>query len=319
MKFSVSVIIPVYNCESFIEKAIESVLLQSEVFEIIVVNDGSTDDSLSLIEALQKEDDRIKIYHHKNAINKGRSATRNLGIQKATGNYIAFLDADDYYLSNRFENDKKIFSNDSKCDGVYSAVSFHFYRETKAFELPYFKLNTVTQLIKSDNLFEALISGKYGYIHLNGLTLKKSVFNDVGLFNEALIVAEDSDLIFKIALKCQLQPSIIDVPLAQRGIHDNNVFNRGDLYQIYNIKMYESVFIWSGKNKIPLRKVDILLKWIWILNYKEKKTLLGYIKHWSYLFYKTPKWFFTYLSLKYFPIVRLRQKLFSFLYANNRS
>ena len=85
MKFSVSVIIPVYNCESFIEKAIESVLLQPEVFEIIVVNDGSTDDSLSLIEALQKEDDRIKIYHHKNAENKGRSATRNLGIQKATG------------------------------------------------------------------------------------------------------------------------------------------------------------------------------------------------------------------------------------------
>ncbi|NNC50943.1 MAG: glycosyltransferase family 2 protein [Flaviramulus sp.] len=314
MLFKISVIIPVYNCERFIEKAIISVLAQSEVYEIVVVNDGSTDGTNTILESLQSKNDRMKVCYHPKEVNLGRSASRNLGIKNSSCSYIAFLDADDYYLPNRFKNDKKIFLDNSYCDGVYNAVGFHFYRDTEDSEAQHFKLNTLTQIVHSDNLFEALISGKFGYIHLNGLTVKKSVFNDIGFFNEELIVAEDSDLIFKMALICQLQPSIINAPLAKRGIHYNNVFNRDDLYQIFNIKMYESVFIWSGNNKIPLRKVDVLLKWIWIFIYKEKKTMLYYIKHWFYLFSKTPKWFFTKLSVKYFPIVRLRQKLFPFLF-----
>ncbi|WP_372757295.1 glycosyltransferase family 2 protein [Mariniflexile sp.] len=311
--FSVSVVLPVYNCEQFIENAIRSALIQPEVCEVVVVNDGSTDASEAIIKQLQAENPKIKLYNHPNKINKGRSATRNLGIRKATGAYIAFLDADDFYLENRFKNDQLIFKNNKSADGVYNAVGFHFYREIIEDEGS-FKLNTVTQKISPDMLFESLICGKYGYIHLDGLTVKREVFEEVGLFNESLMVAEDSDLIFKISLKCQLLPSIIEEPLAKRGIHNNNIFNREDLYQIYNIKMYESVFIWSGKNKVPFNKIDILLKWIWILKYKEKNSLLGYIRHWFYLFYNTPKCFFSYLSVKYFPIIRLRQKLFPFLF-----
>ena len=313
MDFKVSVIIPVYNCEDYIEKAIASVLQQPEVFEVIVVNDGSNDSSEAITKQLQTQNPKIKLYHHLNKVNKGRSATRNLGIQNAKGNYIAFLDADDYYLEHRFKNDQLIFENNPYIDGVYNAVGFHFYRNIIENEAS-FKLNTVTEKISPKRLFESLICGKYGYIHLDGLTVKKEVFDEVGLFEESLMVAEDSDLIFKISLKCQLMPSIISEPLAKRGIHNNNIFNRDDLYQIYNIKMYESVFIWSGKKNIPYKRIDILLKWIWILRYKEKNSLLGFIKHWFYLFFNTPKYFFSYLSIKYFPIVRLRQKLFPFLF-----
>ncbi len=99
-------IIPAYNCDKFIDKAINSALKQPEVTEVILVNDGSTDNTLKIVETLQKTSKKIKIYHHKNEVNKGRSASRNLGIKNAKGNYIAFLDADDYYLNNRFFNDK---------------------------------------------------------------------------------------------------------------------------------------------------------------------------------------------------------------------
>ena len=129
MLFTISIIIPAYNAERFIEKAILSALQQEDVFEVIVVNDGSIDATLSVIENLQKQHDKIKIYCHENGINKGRSATRNLGIQKATGNYIAFLDADDFYLENRFVNDKKVFNENENVDGVYNAIGVHFYRE----------------------------------------------------------------------------------------------------------------------------------------------------------------------------------------------
>ena len=88
-----SIIIPLYNKEKFIENTIQSVLGQSfEDFELIVVNDGSTDTSLELVNKLK--DKRIKTYSISNA---GVSKARNFGIQKATSKLIVFLDADDWY------------------------------------------------------------------------------------------------------------------------------------------------------------------------------------------------------------------------------
>ncbi|NEW78268.1 MAG: glycosyltransferase family 2 protein [Gelidibacter sp.] len=317
MIFSVSVIIPAYNVEPFIETAIVSALIQPEVVEVIVVDDGSTDKTLPIIKALQLSDPRIKIYNHPNNCNKGRSATRNVGIQKANGNYIAFLDADDYYLENRFSNDKKIIEDGNNVDGVYNAVGFHFYRELSPLEEGTFKLNTVSQKIKPKALFDAVISSKYGYLHLNGLTVKKAVFDTIGFFNESLLVAEDSDIIYKMALKCSLESGSIAVPLAKRGIHDSNVFNRDDLYRKYNIKLYESIISWSCKNGISIENIDSTLKWLWVFKFKEKNSLGKDIVYWASLFLNNQILLFTYLSVKYFPIVRLRKELFPFLYRKN--
>jgi teichuronic acid biosynthesis glycosyltransferase TuaG len=100
----VSVIIPVYNCERFVADAIESVLFQTyKHFEIIVINDGSTDDSLTII---QKYNNRIEIISQKNS---GVSAARNAGIMKAKGEYIAFLDADDTWYPDKLEKQIEIF------------------------------------------------------------------------------------------------------------------------------------------------------------------------------------------------------------------
>ena len=93
---NISVIIPVYNAAAYIEKAVTSALFHNEVKEVVLVNDGSTDDSLAILQKLQQSDARIKIYHHENKVNKGRSASRNLALQKATQPFIAFLDADDF-------------------------------------------------------------------------------------------------------------------------------------------------------------------------------------------------------------------------------
>ncbi|MBS1573218.1 MAG: glycosyltransferase [Bacteroidetes bacterium] len=94
----VSVIIPVYNAEKYIEQTIRSVLNQTfQDFEIIVLNDGSTDKSLEIIKGLASQDNRI-IYIDKT--NTGVSDTRNVGIENTRGSYIAFLDADDIWKEN---------------------------------------------------------------------------------------------------------------------------------------------------------------------------------------------------------------------------
>lgn len=311
---TLSVIIPVYNCQRFIAKTIASVVAQPQVTEIVVVDDGSTDQSWPLLQQLQQEFSLLKLYQHPNRINKGRSATRNLGIQKATGAYVAFLDADDYYLENRFDNDFKIFESNPNCDGVYNAVGYHFYRAVSEHEEKSFQLDTMRKDIAPDFLFEALLSGKYGHFHIDGLTVKKSIFNTTGLFNEDLIVAEDTDLLWKMAIKFCLKPSILNKALANRGIHDENVFNRADLYQKYTLKMYESVLRWCSKNKITNKIQDDLLNRIWIVKEKENNSLWLDIKYWFILFMPTRRLFLSIFFIKYFPIIRYRRKLFTFLY-----
>lgn len=313
MQFSISVIIPVFNCERFIEKAILSALEQVEVIEVIVVNDGSTDASEYIIERLKKQYPIVKLYHHSNKVNKGRSASRNLGIQKATGNFIAFLDADDYYLPNRFTNDIKVFEANSNCDGVYNAIGVHFYRERTSED----KLNdlfTVTQSIDSEFLFNALFHGKYGHFSIDGLTIKKSVFEIIGFFNKKLVVSEDTELLWKMAIKCHLETGIIDKAVAVRGVHEHNIFDNQQLYGIYTLKMYETLLVWCANNQVDFKIRDEILKRIWIVKHKENNKLYQDIVYWGRLFFPNFKLVFSILSIKYFPVIRYRQMLFPFLY-----
>jgi len=96
MKPFFSIIVPTYNRAHLISKAIESVIAQSFVnWELIIVDDGSTDKTMDLIASYQEKDTRIRYIYQENA---ERSAARNNGIDHAKGEYICFLDSDDYYL-----------------------------------------------------------------------------------------------------------------------------------------------------------------------------------------------------------------------------
>ena len=88
-----SIIMPVYNVEQYISEAIESVLNQSfKDFELLIINDGSTDNSPKIAEYFKEKDSRILIFHQKN---QGLSAARNFGIKNAKGTFIYFMDSDD--------------------------------------------------------------------------------------------------------------------------------------------------------------------------------------------------------------------------------
>ena len=96
-----SVIVPVYNAENELKKSIESILSQTEKnIEIILVDDGSSDNSLYICKEFEKKDRRIKVIHQENA---GVSVARNTGIEVATGEYIGFVDSDDWIELNMYE------------------------------------------------------------------------------------------------------------------------------------------------------------------------------------------------------------------------
>ena len=120
----ISVIIPVYNTENYLKECLNSVINQTfKDIEIICVNDGSTDNSLSILEEYARTDSRIKIINQKN---QGVSSSRNNGIKSARGEYIMFLDSDDLYKPDLCEKvvekidsqspDIVMWGHDCRCD-----------------------------------------------------------------------------------------------------------------------------------------------------------------------------------------------------------
>ena len=98
---AVSVIIPVYNSEKYVEKCIRSVMSQTmRNLEILVINDGSTDKSREILEHLAAEDERIRLFHQENS---GVAAARNRGVESSSGKYITFVDGDDYLKQDYIE------------------------------------------------------------------------------------------------------------------------------------------------------------------------------------------------------------------------
>lgn len=106
MNIKISIIIPVYNGEKTIERCINSIINNNyENIEIIVINDGSNDRTLEILEKIKKVEKRLKVISQKNS---GVSAARNLGIKNSTGDYIYFMDADDYIEENCIKTVMKI-------------------------------------------------------------------------------------------------------------------------------------------------------------------------------------------------------------------
>lgn len=196
---SISVIIPVYNAEKYVGIAIESVLRQTvEPFEIVVVNDGSTDKSAKLAE---KFTPRVSLINQEN---KGISGARNTGIKAAKGTMIAFLDADDIWTDHHLE---KLLAPMNEDEDVH-IVSGHvkqFISEDVNYE--------VHQIPMDQEIMPGYLAG--------ATLIKKEIFDKVGLFNEDLIVAEYVDWFSRVK-DAGISFKMIDDIILKRRIHSQN-------------------------------------------------------------------------------------------------
>lgn len=120
----VSIVIPVYGVERYIKRCLDSVVNQTlKNIEIIIVNDDTKDNSMEICEAFAKEDDRIKIY---NKLNEGLGLTRNYGIERSNGEYIAFLDSDDFVDLDFYE---KMYNNAKKNETDACFTNYKIYNK----------------------------------------------------------------------------------------------------------------------------------------------------------------------------------------------
>jgi len=235
----ISVVIPVYNAEKFLEMAVESALKQTEVTEVILIEDCSPDNALGICKKLKEKYKKIKLYQHPDRKNHGAATSRNLGIIKANNDWIAFLDADDVYLENRFKHIPEIVKKRKEVDGIYDAIGVFFENEKLQKEWNIGELTTVKDILIPEELFFYLLFGK-GYFSLDGLTVKKELLIRVGLFDDRLRLHQDTHLCAKLAASGHLFPGIIKTPVAMRRVHDKNrisglrskfFYTRIDLYK----------------------------------------------------------------------------------------
>ncbi|MCY0969562.1 glycosyltransferase family 2 protein [Chryseobacterium wangxinyae] len=266
----ISVIIPVYNAAAFLQKAVQSALQFEEVAEVILVEDASTDRSLEICKKLELENVRIILVQHYDKGNHGAAETRNLGINKACSEFIAFLDADDYYLPNRFDAEKFLFNNE-KTEGVFGALGTEFITEKgKAEFQEKFKnneLTTVQYQAEGKDIFEGLLgfsTKTFGsFFHLNTLTVRRfSLLKNNLFFNKHLRVHQDSDFIIKLAYHCHLKTGTIDQAIAVRGVHDDNRITKIKQYSpIYYSNQYQlqkSLYQWASSNGVEKKYLQKL-------------------------------------------------------------
>ena len=191
---NVSIVVPVYNAEKFIECTIKKLLSQTlEEIEVILVDDGSTDTSGSICDEYAKKDTRIRVFHQKN---KGVSAARNTGIRAAIGEYIGFCDADDlperdlYEYLYRLVKEKKaevsivdMYRIENEMENVFESDDFSFYSTDKK------------EIIKN------FLDGRFGEAVYTGL-YKKHICKTT-VFEEGKRINEDKMYLFECLMKCK--------------------------------------------------------------------------------------------------------------------
>jgi glycosyltransferase involved in cell wall biosynthesis len=234
-----SIIIPLFNKEKFIQKTLKSVLSQTFTdFEIIIINDGSTDKSEEKV--IQNIDTRIQYYYKENG---GVSSARNFGIEKANSEYLTFIDADDYwhptFLEEMFQNIKlhaelKVFSSAIEIETSKKIIPAKYsIKKTASFEVV--------------NYFSA--SEKRTVLCSSSAVFHKTVFEKMGNFDIHLKSGEDTDMWIRIGL---VYPILFSWKILARYVYDDKSLSKNHKISIESLDF--SKFIEEEKTNPSLKK-----------------------------------------------------------------
>ena len=259
----ISVIIPLYNHEKYINEAVYSVLEQTfSDFELIIINDGSIDRSEEIVK--QIKDERIKYYYQEN---KGAHNTINRGIKLAKGQYIAILNSDDMYHSSRLEESLKIFEDDPSVDAVFSQLEFIdtqgvFIQFIKGIEDYLLLLNPTSEYESEGSIILDLLAGNF-LVTTSNLICRKKVFEKIGLFKN---LRYTHDYEFFLRLCYNFKVYIIDMPLLKYRIHRDNTIKENETETHFELGLVLSNFFLNYDLKKVFPDNDMYTNMVRFLN-----------------------------------------------------
>lgn len=269
MNDKISIIVPVYNVEDYLEECIESIINQTyKNIEIIIINDGSKDNSGVICDKYSKKDKRIRVLHQEN---KGLSVARNIGIKESTGKYISLIDADDVVHSKMIElMYREIEKN--KCD-----IAICMFQEfTKSFIE---KNNEYSVKVMNQNEFlKGLMIDKEITSHACNKLYKRELFNDI----EYVVGKkyEDIGTTYRLGLKANLV-CLMNIELYGYRIREGSIINNLkkdtliDYIDMVN-KRYDDMILKKEelKNYIDMNRINCVTRFYLVIAYHNKKELL---------------------------------------------
>ncbi|MDQ6786005.1 MAG: glycosyltransferase [Acidobacteriota bacterium] len=242
-KYKVSIVIPTFNYARFISQAIDSVLQQTfENVEIVVVDDGSTDETR---ETLAGYGARIKAVFQQN---KGVSAARNTGVKNSTGDLIAFLDADDVWLSTKLEKQVRCFSeNDGEVGFVHCGIQEF---DAQGNVLDEFCGEVAEGWVANELLLLQPVVVGPGSTTI----LKREIFDQIGGFDERRILSasEDWEFCYRAAKVCKLK-FVPEILVRYRNHGENRHLKLQNVEQSM-LTAYREIFSQADKNTLELRR-----------------------------------------------------------------
>lgn len=268
----VSVVIPVYNAARYVAEAVRSALAQPETREVVLVEDASPDDSLAVCRRLAAENAKVRLLRHPDLGNHGAGASRNLGIRESRFEYIAFLDADDFMLPDRFRAARPLLESQPEIDGVYEAIGTVY--ETQSMRDFWTargerELYTIAEGIPPEQLFEALVRGGKGEFSTDGVTVRTRIFERTGEFDPNLRLCQDTAMWIRMAAKGRLVAGSLTEPVSVRRLHeDNRVYKHRDRHMDHRTAMYRSLLAWGRAGNLERGRLFLLLEcfmdhWYW--------------------------------------------------------
>ncbi|MGA2670059.1 MAG: glycosyltransferase [Dehalococcoidia bacterium] len=242
----VSVIIPSYNGARFISEAIQSVIDQSFTdFEIIIVDDGSTDNTSEVVKGFK--DPRIRYIYQEN---RGLPAARNSGILASGAEYIALLDSDDKWLPGKLELQVKAIESAPQVGVVYCDV-YNFDSESGTIIGTFFKELPFSP--PRGRVLSQFIQHYFG--HPSTLLIRRNVFAQVGMFDETLRSCEDEDMLFRMASYFEFE--VVPLPLLMYRVHAGQMSRNRELSFRYYIPCLNKALhspVLNNKMRTDLRK-----------------------------------------------------------------
>jgi len=297
-----SVIIPLYNKEKYIQNTLNCVLNQSfDNFEIIVVNDGSTDRSLEILEEFA--DSRLKII---NQPNQGVSAARNIGMENAQANYFCFLDADDTWKENHlqvfYDTIPKFPEAKMYCGRYVTQISKNTLIKNNFIDIDESYEGYVTDFFKSSFINRVALT--------SAVCIHKDIFNEIGGFNISVSSGQDLEYWIKIGIKYKVSITNSET-LIYNFLEENKSLSKTHINfktipnfsQFLNAeKINESL-----KKLLDLYRIEYALKYHIAGNHKKTKELLQSVAS-ENLKFKT-KLLFDFPSIILRPLLNLKHYL----------
>ena len=257
----ISIIVPVYNVERYLRKCIDSIIAQTYTnLEILLLDDGSLDHSGKICDEYKEKDNRIKVIHKKNT---GVSSTRNEGLEIITGEYVTFIDADDYVETDMIEvlykSLKKYEADISICGTTDLDSDYKTVRQSKCKQtIEMDKKNALKELL-NEEVFTCVCWGKL---------YKVTLFQNLK-FNEKTKIAEDLEILYKILDKCNKVVYVSEKKynyILRNDSATKKEFNKDWLREIeiskeildFIDKNYKDIYIYAAKRYVRINVTCIL-------------------------------------------------------------